>query len=1444
MRHACPNRYFRTVVRRDRKKQRLMKVVARKEKKALGNWFERKFATKEMRQKLELNKKQLRAAQAEWEKMQEQIDASYVEVTPWDQMHAEDIIATVDVHLNVSVDLVSDSGEALLGVAVQGVEVYIKAMAAFQEVHVAISDLEIRDECTKGTHFPYVMTKTRAPGSASASEADNHLLTVDILMPPKDKECDVKIDVVGRPLDITLSPSFLLGLVDRFNVSQPLNLEALQDMLLESIGLLRRRTDQDVLTRSKQAQQKEAPTLNLNVNLQIGTVNIPEDLCDLTKSILAVNLGQVEVSIDGHKLQKLRDDSPDAENPDAEFKYMPINVSVRNFSARLLPETCSEPLVKPTDVFVSVLVSDPLEQLPSTMPNVKIAVATAPIILGLNGSTFNRLLQTIATTVLIIPTENLVPPDEKALVDSMRESGFDLFFERDTTQARLRQRMHDQSVKFVEFDERVLSVLQEKVMMTMDLNIPSVEVVCWREEPDIASPPASGRRDDESTKTPASSGPEEMLRLHVDGFKMKLRTQLYDTQVDMEINDIVAVASNQLPDGSVRQLELLSFAGLDKSTGKRDSPVFVLDVKAAKPLSAEFAAMRGTSEVNLTFAHYLHLNVTRPVLVDLLQFFVLNIPFDALQQMEVKTKEAKAMLFDPAEVLRRNRANNGGIEMCRESLQRSPGHFDHFFGLSRVDMSIHGVVVRALLDDCSTGLLEARVRNVVFGMCRETQAMEINARILGLALVDLTEAGEASPTVLRAGDVHGRPQSPGVVRPGRSETLDVTTQPFVDIAVWMFDPFKGSPPDLYVKGTVQTIVLTVLNRFLMGVVGYAADKRLQVLLGDIEERTPKPEKFVAVDHATGEPIPPRVILPDVDVTLHGISITIPTYTGADTYAIMGINGIVIKNVPPPNAGHSSSEPISPGSAPAKKYKIGERTEIKVGVLGMYLQLRCEGMRRVVDFLRIESVGVNFLMLGQDLTCGVAVSPLEVCFSVQHFSALLGLLNNIKEQPQISMSDQEMQLLQEGIAKAAVKKRAGATNGDSDDEDAPASPGELADAIPTPAPHTAAAAPDFPFDKILANIKFDGIRCQLLKDLPMELDVDSDAKATRISLFTIADQPEKVLAAVKRETVSVLEMGPLNVDAKVTGGGTAINASIALEYFKVLDRRPQTLEHYRRLAAPASNRHSVQTGDGDDVDAASTLSSNYTASLQAFGTIVHLEGTKETPFLHVQADVKMDTDEPSRLRAVKLTGGLSHIHVTYSDLIMQVMTIFEPPELPPVPEHVAALFQKSTEAAAAAAAAAAESASQALNDDFMADLLRGAIEIEVGLSVASGGIHILFSEEQGEENTAPASSDNTYMSENVPAGFLLQWDGIHLKVGVRGVRHVVIRTGVDGIRLGVRQVGLSLEDLNVPQQSRDIIPAFSVAVGIGTKVGDACVWNVYFACLLVVWVLSGPVPNAQ
>ena len=104
-------------------------------------------------------------------------------------------------------------------------------------------------------------------------------------------------------------------------------------------------------------------------------------------------------------------------------------------------------------------------------------------------------------------------------------------------------------------------------------------------------------------------------------------------------------------------------------------------------------------------------------------------------------------------------------------------------------------------------------------------------------------------------------------------------------------------------------------------------------------------------------------------------------------------------------------------------------------------------------------------------------------------------------------------------------------------------------------------------EIHANVSFGGIRCKLLKNLPRELDsetMEDDSKSDCISLFGIASQSEEVLNAVKAETVGVLELGVLNVVANVTDGGTNINTSVTLQHFKVVDHRPNTLEHYKLL----------------------------------------------------------------------------------------------------------------------------------------------------------------------------------------------------------------------------------------------------------------------------------------
>ena len=118
------------------------------------------------------------------------------------------------------------------------------------------------------------------------------------------------------------------------------------------------------------------------------------------------------------------------------------------------------------------------------------------------------------------------------------------------------------------------------------------------------------------------------------------------------------------------------------------------------------------------------------------------------------------------------------------------------------------------------------------------------------------------------------------------------------------------------------------------------------------------------------------------------------------YAVMGIDGIYIRNITP-------AAPAVHGKTGRHVRPLSDRSQIQLDVKGLYVQVQCEGMRRVVDFLRIDAVRAEVLLSGKHLTTDVSISPLEVCFSVQHFSALLGLVNNIKEQPQVGGSGQSV-----------------------------------------------------------------------------------------------------------------------------------------------------------------------------------------------------------------------------------------------------------------------------------------------------------------------------------------------------------------------------------------------------------------------------------------------------
>ena len=166
-------------------------------------------------------------------------------------------------------------------------------------------------------------------------------------------------------------------------MQQPVNLKALQDMLLQSVGLLRNPSNQDLLSKHDRSKQLEKgiPTLSLDLDLSIGTLYVPEDVTNTAATVIAVNLGSVNVRIRGNEMQDL------AASDGTTFKYMPIDVNVKGLGVSVSPHVCDKPLVSSTSVKVNLLIQDTAALLlsenvpPPSMPKVKINVAVAPMVL-------------------------------------------------------------------------------------------------------------------------------------------------------------------------------------------------------------------------------------------------------------------------------------------------------------------------------------------------------------------------------------------------------------------------------------------------------------------------------------------------------------------------------------------------------------------------------------------------------------------------------------------------------------------------------------------------------------------------------------------------------------------------------------------------------------------------------------------------------------------------------------------------------------------------------------------------------------------------------------------------------------------------------------------------------------------------------------------------------
>ena len=146
-----------------------------------------------------------------------------------------------------------------------------------------VQDLDVSDNFVQDTKYPSIVSY----------ENEKPLLELSATAPPPDDENTIaRVRCEMRPIDVNVSLPLAERLMKFFD-TQPVNLNALRDMLLEKVASLRQSAQANV-----ENTMKDRKTLGLDVvlNWQVGRVIIP---CDPTmrrsKTTLMINLGQLKV---------------------------------------------------------------------------------------------------------------------------------------------------------------------------------------------------------------------------------------------------------------------------------------------------------------------------------------------------------------------------------------------------------------------------------------------------------------------------------------------------------------------------------------------------------------------------------------------------------------------------------------------------------------------------------------------------------------------------------------------------------------------------------------------------------------------------------------------------------------------------------------------------------------------------------------------------------------------------------------------------------------------------------------------------------------------------------------------------------------------------------------------------------------------------------------------
>ena len=230
-----------------------------------------------------------------------------------------------------------------------------------------IQDLDVSDNFVKDTKYPSIVSY----------ENEKPFLELSATAPPPDDEDTIaRVRCEVRPIDVNVSLPLAERLMKFFD-TQPVNLNALRDMLLEKVASLRQSAQANV-----ESTMKDRKTLGLDVELnwQVGRVIIP---CDPTmrsnKTTLMINLGQLKVRSAGKK---------------TEDKFY---VDVSNLEI-LLSDT---PLLKRFSIENQILLN--LQPRLGVDPSTKLSTEISDVCVVVSKHTYGDLVHVIDAVVAIVP---------------------------------------------------------------------------------------------------------------------------------------------------------------------------------------------------------------------------------------------------------------------------------------------------------------------------------------------------------------------------------------------------------------------------------------------------------------------------------------------------------------------------------------------------------------------------------------------------------------------------------------------------------------------------------------------------------------------------------------------------------------------------------------------------------------------------------------------------------------------------------------------------------------------------------------------------------------------------------------------------------------------------------------------------------------------------------